>query len=243
MCAQWLKRVKENPRFLFTAKLWRRFTHEREEDWTADEAKRFKEGMRPLRESGKLGALLVQFPWSFPPTATNRDWLGRVADAFTEFPCVVEVRHASWDTPDGLAFLRERGLNFCNIDQPQSSEGMRATNIATGPIAYYRFHGRNREMWFKKDAGRDARYDYLYSEVELAPWVGEIEAMMEKAEKIFVMSNNHYRGQAAVNALQLKSRLTGKKVAVPPTLIERYPILQSVAQPEPGQGRLPFALS
>ena len=240
MCAKWVERTAENPRFTFTAKLWRRFTHERSQAWTVGEVLQFKDGMRPLCEAEKLGALLVQFPWSFSTDAKNMDWIERIADAFAEFHCVVEVRHASWNRPDALDFLRRRRMGFCNIDQPSSSKGIGPTNIAVGPLAYYRFHGRNREAWFNKDAGRDARYDYLYNEGELAPWVKNIETMLEEGEKVFVMNNNHYRGQAAVNALQLKSRLRKKKVRVPAPLLERYPVLGPIALPLNGQGRLPF---
>ena len=238
--AAWVAQVRRNPRFLFTAKLWRRFTHEREKTWTQTEAQQVKDGMQPLGEAGKLGALLIQFPWSFLPTPRNLDWLARLADAFGEFPLVVEVRHGSWDSEERMAFLRERNLNFCNIDQPLSSKAIGRTNRVTGPIAYYRFHGRNRKAWFDKNAGRDERYDYLYSEDELAPWAGAIESILGQADRVFAMTNNHYRGQAVVNALQLKARLSGLKVRTPETLVKSYPVLKQIAAPQPSQGYLDF---
>lgn len=240
MCEKWIGKVAQNKRFLFTAKLWQRFTHQREEPWTSDEATLFREGIRPLQEAEKLGALLVQFPWSFAMCEANQEWLGRLADEFRELPCVVEVRHASWDSDEGWEFLRCHGLNFCNIDQPHTRNSMGRTNVATGPVAYYRFHGRNYQAWFKKDAGRDERYNYLYAEEELAGWVAGIEQMESDVERIFVMNNNHYRGQALVNALQIKASLSGRKVAAPPSLVSQYPVLQPIAESPPGQAGLPF---
>ena len=105
--------------------------------------------------------------------------------------------------------MEKNDLNFCNIDQPTTRNSIGPTNIATGDLAYYRFHGRNSDNWFSKDANRDARYDYLYSEEELEPWVRDIEDMEKRVEQIYVMTNNHYRGQAPVNALQMKAALGG----------------------------------
>jgi len=98
MSEGWLRQVTARPDFRFTAKLWQRFTHDREGAWTEAEARSFKDGLRPLREAGRLEALLAQFPWSFRPTEGNLDRLRRVADSFGEWPCVVEVRNAEWQT-------------------------------------------------------------------------------------------------------------------------------------------------
>lgn len=229
MAAKWLQQVAGKPAFLFTAKLWQRFTHERETPWTTAEVGQFRDGVRPLHEGGRLGALLMQFPWSFPASEPSRDWLSRLSDAFGEFPRVLEVRHASWDSDESREFLRRRGINFCNIDQPHFRTSLKATNVATGPIAYYRFHGRNAAAWFNRDAGRDERYNYLYAEAELAPWIENITSMAGEVERLFVMNNNHYRGQAVVNALQLKAGLSGRKVRVPEPLAEQYPALKRIA--------------
>jgi uncharacterized protein YecE (DUF72 family) len=238
MAEKWVKQVAGKPGFLFTAKLWQRFTHERERPWTAPEIAQFKEGIRPLREANRFGALLMQFPWSFTAGEPSRDWLSRLSEAFGEFPCVLEVRHASWDSPESREFLRTAGLNFCNIDQPRARSSIGPTSFATGPIAYYRFHGRNAQAWFARDAGRDERYNYLYTGDELAPWAENISAMAKEVQKLFVMNNNHYRGQAVVNALQLKSALSGKKVRVPEPLAEQYPVLREIAAPSVEGGRL-----
>lgn len=240
MAEGWLRKVESRKDFLFTAKLWQRFTHERAAPWTRDEAETVRRGMRPLQEGGRLGAVLAQFPWSFKPDTGAFDWLGRLGDEFRDLPLVVEVRHAAWNTDDGLGALRERGLNFCNVDQPAFRTNLAPTGVLTGPVGYCRFHGRNAQAWFAKDAGRDQRYDYLYSENELAPWVERIAQMAGEAQKLFVMTNNHYRGQELVNAIQMKSMLSGGRVPVPETLLEHYPQLDALALPAEGQGRLRF---
>jgi uncharacterized protein YecE (DUF72 family) len=91
--AAWLDKTKAYPRFRFTAKLWRGFTHER--DATAAHEQEFKDGFAPMLEQDKLGALLLQFPWSFRNTPENRDYLSRLNERFAEFPRVLEVRHGS----------------------------------------------------------------------------------------------------------------------------------------------------
>ena len=228
-CAKWLREVAGNPRFTFTAKLWQRFTHEREQPWTQDDVDVFRRGMEPLMQAGKLGALLLQFPWSFRNAETERKWLARLSGAFAEFPKVLEVRHASWMCDPALAFFRSLGLSFCNIDQPPTRDSIGPTSIDTGPIAYFRFHGRNSDNWFNKDAGRDERYDYLYNSEELQPWIENVEEMERRIEQIYVMTNNHYRGQAPVNALQMRAALGDSPVRVPRSLVTYYPVLEGIS--------------
>ncbi len=226
----WLKRVSHNPDFRFTAKLWRRFTHERETPWDSSDVNAYRSGVQPLFDSGKLGAVLIQFPWSFPATPKNRQWLSRIVSEFKEYPLVVEVRHVSWLAPESLQKLRELGVSFCNIDQPYTRSSVKPTSHATGPVGYIRFHGRNYAKWFDKEAGRDERYDYLYSEDELRSWLPRILKLAEDAEHTYIISNNHYRGQALVNALEIKTMLTGEKQTVPPGLLEAYPRLKVLAR-------------
>jgi uncharacterized protein YecE (DUF72 family) len=231
-CEKWLREVEHNPGFIFTLKLWQRFTHEHEEPWQPEDIETFRTGIAPLAESRRLGAVLIQYAWSFRRTAANTDNLLRVAEGFSDYPLVVELRHASWNVEEFQETLRKHKIGFCNIDQPFTRSSICDTNIATGPVAYYRFHGRNREKWFDKEAGKDERYNYLYSEAELSPWVGKIKRMAEQVEEIYVMANNHYRGQAFANALQMKSWLSGSKVAVPPMLLKQYSFLKEIARQE-----------
>ena len=234
----WARRVEDHPRFRFTAKLWRGFTHERETAPAAEDVDAFREGIDPLAEQDRLLAVLVQFPWSFRNEPEERERLGRILDAFAEYPLVLEVRHGSWDEPDTLAWLRERRVGLATIDQPLHAGSLGAVDRRTGPVAYYRFHGRNFASWFAEGRPSHERYDYLYDRAELEPWVGRMkEAAADAAiEAIVAITNNHYQGQAAVNALQLKSWMSGRRVEVPEPLLEAYPReLTGIAKEPPEQ--------
>src|SRR5512146_2162201 len=93
----WLKRVGDLRDFRFTAKLWRRFTHERAEAWTSGDVADVRAGFDPLAEAGRLDAVLVQFPMSFKNGEAEREWLADLVRTFHQYPLVVEVRHASWN--------------------------------------------------------------------------------------------------------------------------------------------------
>jgi uncharacterized protein YecE (DUF72 family) len=220
---KWVGRVSGNERFQFTAKLWKRFTHERQTAFTRDEVRQVTNGLDPLFAAERLGALLLQFPWSFRRTDANREWLDDVARSFARYPLVLEVRHASWNTAAFYDELAERGIGFVNIDQPQFHQSIKPSATVTSPVGYVRVHGRNYQDWFRKGAGVAARYDYLYPPEELKPWVVRAREIAEAAEETFVVTNNHYRAKALVNAVMLESMLTRRKVPAPPELVAAYP--------------------
>ena len=279
--AAWVRRTP--PAFEFTFKLHQRFTHQRGEAWAAADVAEYKTGLAPVREAGRLGAVLVQFPWSFRADDAAFTHLGAIRRDFGDLPLVVEVRHVSWASPQAVRFLKDAGLGFAAIDQPASRSGLAPMSLATSPVGYVRLHGRNREAWFKpatqpgdlrggspdpprgkpappplcaagqetrraelpcgikREAGRDERYNYLYREEELKGWIGRIHEIARASEKTYVFTNNHYRGQAPANALQILSQLRGGPVAVPAPLLKAFPVLASVASGElpPGeQGEL-----
>lgn len=218
----WLRRVEHNPHFRFTVKLWQNFTHTGDQI-QQEEVRQWKEGALPLQETGKLGAVLVQFPWSFKNSDDSRQHLLCVLDHFPEFPLVVEFRHRSWSDPGVLDLLRQRRVGICNIDQPIIGKSVRPQSDVTSEPGYFRCHGRNYRNWFREDAGRDARYNYLYTEEELDEQADLVHTIQEKAQDVYAIYNNHYRGQAAVNALQLRKRLEGKLTRVPEPLVKAYP--------------------
>jgi uncharacterized protein YecE (DUF72 family) len=233
----WCRRVDGNPDFRFTAKLWRRFTHERDTAFTAEDVRLAREPLDVLAEEKRLGAVLMQFPWSFRRDEQSREWLADVTRALGGLPLVLEVRHESWNVPELYEGLLEQGVGFVNIDQPHFGHSIRPSSRATGPVGYVRIHGRNYRDWFRKDAGRDARYDYLYTADELAPWAERVKALADEAEDVYVVANNHVRGQAPVNALMLESMLGARKVEAPPQLFERYQgVLEAYAEPREGGG-------
>ncbi len=220
----WVERVADLPSFRFTAKLWRRFTHERGEAWTAQEESDVRAGFDPLLEAGRLDAVLAQFPMSFKSGAAEREWLADVLRTFREYPLVVEVRHASWNDPAFYGWLAEQGVGCVNIDQPLFHRALKPSARWTGQVGYIRVHGRNYQDWFRKNAGRDARYDYLYTPEKLEPWVERAQEVAESPETpvVDVVFNNHYKGKAVVNALQFKSLLTGSAEPAPPELVAAY---------------------
>lgn len=222
----WVNKVSGNPRFMFTYKLWERFTHHRETWPSVTEVRQFREGIAPCVEAGKFGALLVQFPWSFKRTPENRQWLARVLEAFAEYPIAVEIRHNSWNRPEVFEALADRRVAFCNIDQPLFHDSLGITDYVTARVGYVRLHGRNAKDWFRADADRDDRYNYLYTRDELKDWLAVIERMRKLAQDVYVVTNNHYAGQAVVNAFELKAGLGEKVDAVPGPLLEKYPRLK-----------------
>lgn len=223
----WIKKIAVNPNFRFSVKLLRKFTHE-PEDLHAGEEDLWKAGIEPLMEAGRLGALLAQFPYSFHYGEDSREYLYRLQRRFDGYPLVVEVRHRSWDREEALLFFKDIGVGFCNIDQPQVSYSLPPSSFLTSPVAYLRLHGRNVRDWFRKGAGRDDRYNYLYSEFELEEWVKRLHRISSAAREVYVVANNHFRGQAVCNALQLKSMLEGRRVPVPKSLLPFYPQLSNI---------------
>ena len=225
------KTAAVNPEFQFTAKLFQGFTHAPrgtrppspfQLTVSAEEEKLAREGLDSIAGEGKLGAVLIQFPVSFKNADDTRDYLFQLISRFKEYPLVLEIRHESWNDPDILSRLAEQGVGFCNIDQPHLGKSIRETQHVTSPVGYVRLHGRNYKEWFQSD-NRNDRYNYLYKPGELEGWKYKITNISHNSEKTFAITNNHYQGQAAVNALELKNMLSGKKVRAPQTLVEHYP--------------------
>ncbi len=229
----WARRVVNNPDFTFTAKLHQVFTHERGQATPKDE-KVFREGIDPLANEGKLGALLLQFPWSFKNDDEEREYLLKLVDRFKDYPLVVEVRHASWNQPAIYDALERRGVGICNIDQPLFSKSIKPSALSTSSVGYLRLHGRNYENWFREKAARDDRYNYLYSLEELEPWIARIKEVSAHTKETYVITNNHFRGKAVVNALEIKATLEERRVPAPAALLAEYPHLaDSVTLEEP----------
>jgi uncharacterized protein YecE (DUF72 family) len=220
---KWLESVSGNKDFRFTAKLYHCFTHER--TVTEEDESLVKEGFEPLLESGRLGAVLMQFPWSFRHTPENREYVARLRHRFAEYPMVFEVRHASWNEVGVLDWLEQIDLGLCNIDQPVFKRSIKPGAEATSSVGYVRLHGRNYSNWFSQKADVRERYDYLYSVDELAPWVDRVKMVAGKTKDTYAISNNHNLGKAAANSIEIASLLRGEPVAAPKQLIEHYPEL------------------
>ena len=242
----WAKKAAAvNPSFVFTAKLHRSFTHSPlavTEPTSAasirpnDEDERLaREGLESLAAEGKLGALLIQFPISFKNTSLNREYLDQLLRQFIEYPRVVEVRHESWNNPETIADFMRQNVGFCNIDQPLLGRSLPPTEHVTSGVAYVRLHGRNYEQWFESD-NRNDRYNYLYKPPELEKWKTKVENIAGLAQSTYVIANNHFQAKAAVNALELRHLLEGKKVKAPETLVKHYPELRGITETEDATG-------
>jgi uncharacterized protein YecE (DUF72 family) len=205
------------------------FTHETSA--TVEDEQAVRAGFAPLAAAGKLAAVLLQFPFSFHRTPENFVRLTNLLDRFQDYQLVVEIRHSSWNDPEFYALLEERHTGFCNIDQPIIGRSIRPSEHVTAPVGYIRLHGRRYDTWFSDDPASppEERYNYLYSEAELAPWAARIRKLAKHTRTTFVITNNHFEGKGVVNALQLIHLLSGTKVRVPEPLRHQYPELEAIA--------------
>lgn len=237
LVSSWRDRLSASHGFRFTVKVWRRFTHDMA--GSRDEARAFIDVFEPLITGDRIGVFLLQFPWSFRNTDNNRKYLERLGRWFAPAPTAVELRHGSWNVPATWELLGGLGLAFCNIDQPLIGDSMPPTEQVTNDrIGYIRLHGRNRRNWFRKDAGRDDRYDYYYREEELEEWKDRSMRLLGRVGRLFIITNNHFMGQAVANALQLRHLLERKRLQMPETVRRAYPALDAIALPAMEQGEL-----
>jgi uncharacterized protein YecE (DUF72 family) len=185
----WVRRTPSG--FKFAAKFPQAITHDRRLVGTAEELKRFLSVLQPLRASGKLAAALLQLPPSlkFEPATVRAFYESLPAD----LPVAVEFREPSW--LDGASFdlLREFHLAYTVVDEPMLPVRLETT----APFAYVRWHGHGREVW----------YDYTYSADELAAWVPRVRELSERVPEVYGFFNNHFRGDAALNADALRDAL------------------------------------
>ncbi|HEY5610018.1 MAG TPA: DUF72 domain-containing protein [Thermoanaerobaculia bacterium] len=214
----WARRVAENDDFRFTIKLFRDFTHTNEPP-RGEDVDAFRKFLDRLDDKKRLGALLIQFPWSFKASEESLERLERLLKEFEAYPKAVEVRHGSFATDRFVRFLDEHDTAFVNIDQPIFGDSIEPSSHVIGPVGYVRLHGRNYEKWFAHEESWE-RYDYLYTRDQLSPWVERVRTMAAEKD-VYAVTNNHFRGQAIVNALDMRSAL-GMKVEVPPTLADAY---------------------
>jgi uncharacterized protein YecE (DUF72 family) len=220
--ADWQQRTAHLPRFCFTAKLHRAFTHG--VSFAPAEIATFREAMRPLTEAGRLTTLLAQFPATFDNRSEHLARLARLAEGFAGMPLTVELRHHTWEAPDALAFCSRLGVSVANLDYPAGKQGFSLPHCRVGELRYLRLHGRN-AAWHDPQAGRDQVYDYLYSPDEIKALAQRVVRLAEGAKRVLVAANNHYQGKELVTSLELKSAVLRRPVPVPELLRQRYPRL------------------
>jgi uncharacterized protein YecE (DUF72 family) len=191
----------------------------------------FRRGIEPLASSGRLGALLAQFPPSFKDDAASRDYLAGLVRAFAGYPVAVELRHRSWSDSIGetLALLNTFGAAWVQIDEPKFRFSIRQNYLPNVQGFYYmRLHGRNVEKWWRHDKPED-RYDYLYSTDELKVFSETADAAKRLVKKLYLYTNNHFSAKSVANAVMIKQQL-GEPIdgEYPPEFLARFPDLAGI---------------
>jgi uncharacterized protein YecE (DUF72 family) len=177
---------------------------------------RFWVGLEPLRKAGKLGAILLQYPDWFTISRDNKAEILKARELLPDDRLAVEFRNGTWmserNRDETLAFLRENGLTYTVVDEPQGfpSSIPPVTAVTNDDLVIVRFHGRNAENWKKPGLTAAERFDYLYSKKELAEWVPKIQEMAEDAAEMHLLMNNCYGDKAVNNAAQLAEMVNGK---------------------------------
>lgn len=248
MTHSWARRTP--PGFEFAVKLHQQFTHahgvgpEHEGPVvplvTPGDVEAFCETLAPLRDTGRLGPLLAQFPPSFHAAADTEAYLAWLLEALRGNHVAVELRHRSWSDRRGevVRLLDEADAAWTLIDEPKFSSSIfqstsRALDELTRrPWTYIRLHGRNADAWWNPPQPED-RYNYLYSDEELTPFAEIAEAAQALGRKLYLYANNHFGGNAVANAAQLRARV-GDPVrgAFPRTFVERFPGIERVVETE-----------
>jgi uncharacterized protein YecE (DUF72 family) len=190
-------------------------------EFRAEVFRRFLDALEPLRRSGKLGGILMQFPSYVVRKPYSFEYLEWAQEQLAGHEMMVEFRHRSWLDDEGrdetLRFLEERGLTYVVVDAPRTGG---ATILPTVPAvtsrtAYVRFHGRNAATWNKRTGSAAERFDHLYSEDELREWVPGLRELAGQAENAYAMFNNNGRSPAP-RGLET-GRVEGEVVAQAPT--------------------------
>ena len=180
----------------------------RDELWTI-----YRRALRPMRDSGKLGAVLIDFPPWFVPSKENRDYLEHAKERLPDEDVLIEFRNRLWVDDDRSAaetfdLLRELQFGFCCVDEPRDLKSSFPPVVAvTAPVAAVRFRGRNAEHWEDKKASMADKLNWSYSEEELAEWLPRIEELAAGAGQVFLTINTKVDDQSVVNAALLQQVL------------------------------------
>ena len=212
----WISKVQGKEDFLYSLKFPKEVTHDPDgiTEKSIQTARDFvSKVILPIKNSGMFGSALLQMSPFLDPMK-NGEILGKLEDLFTSiysnYRIAIEVRNRSFlDTsvlPSFLSILKKFNVALVSVDSP----GLPYFYYPTSTFSYIRFHGRNADLWFGKGElkGRLNKYDYLYSEQELSPWVDRVRGM---GDEVFIYFNNHAQAKAAVNAAEFQ-KLMGIKI-------------------------------
>ena len=231
----WVGKTQGTNDFLFTIKLHQDFTHIRKYD--KNKIKSVESVLQILQREKRLGCILIQFPYSFSYNSTSALYISQLAEIFSSYHIVIELRHSSWNKEEIIKNFKKLNLTYCVIDQPQIVRSIPFEPIKTSFSAYIRLHGRNKEAWFttinnyskeQPESLKNERYNYLYSHSELIEIAQAVKQQIQNINEIYIITNNHPGGNAVANAFQLINILEGKKVEMPASIISRYPLLNKI---------------
>lgn len=176
---------------------------------------RFLEALAPLRDAGRLGSVLIQYPRWIGPTRAHAALIADAAERLAGWNPAVELRNRGWfdDLTRGrtIDFLRKRGLTLVLVDSPPGFESSVpvVAEVTNPKLAVIRFHGRNVDTWEAKVERVADRFRYLYEERQLAEWLPTITAVSEQAEEVHLVFNNCYGNYGVTNAMETARLLRG----------------------------------
>ena len=177
----------------------------------------FREGLEPLETAGQLGSILLQYPPWFFPSSENRAAIEDAVERLDGWQPAVEFRNASWlnekNSERTLRFLRDRGIAFVMVDEPQGfKSSVPPLSAVTSDLALVRFHGRNRDTWEAKGITPAERFRYLYTRDELSEWTEPIRRVATEARDTHVLMNNCYANYGTTNAREIAALLAGEQL-------------------------------
>ena len=181
----------------------------------------FLDALAPLSASGKLGALLLQFPRWFRPSAESAEVLRTARERLDEWYAAghlaaVELRHRDWYAPRlrarTLALLERLELVHVIVDAPPGHASSVPFDAAvTHPrLAIVRLHGRRTETWERPVAVVSERYRYRYSADELASFVPPIVDVARRVQGVHVVFNNCHANYGTSNADEIAGIIAGR---------------------------------
>jgi uncharacterized protein YecE (DUF72 family) len=176
----------------------------------------FRDGLEPLRESGQLGSVLLQYPRWFFPISANRDAILETRERLG-LPVAVEFRNGTWFNEKNLdrtmRFLGDNGIPYVMVDGPQGfKSSVPAIEAVTSPdLALVRFHGRRTETWEARGIPTVERFRYLYERQELEEWVPRIARAASTARETHVLMNNCFANYGSTNAREIAKLLADLK--------------------------------
>ncbi|MFW9980780.1 MAG: DUF72 domain-containing protein [Candidatus Thorarchaeota archaeon] len=176
----------------FTAKLPKKVTHDTRLDISGEGGSILKEYFHLLEPlHGRVQVILIQLPpWDVSKFGDLETFFSALDPAFQY---AIEFRDESWLIQRVWTLLEDYGVAHVIVDEPKLPIDLRVT----ADFSYIRWHGHGDNPWF----------NYRYSIEELEPWVDRLESVTSSVDTTLGYFNNHFAGNAPLNAFQMLSLL------------------------------------